>query len=124
MSAPDLRSCSIASTVGITISSTSRRSASVITSSATGSDPEAPLPSTRRLHGHGMSSAAVSGVCPYLPRSAFEGPLLPLPDPPTFDHDVVLVGHTVDLDRPEHEPPELHLDLSSLVTDLFASRSS
>jgi hypothetical protein len=70
----DPRSCSIASTVGITISSTPRRSASAITSSVTGSDPDAPLPTTRHLHDQGMSSAAVSGVCPYLPRSAFEGP--------------------------------------------------
>ena len=74
MSAPDLRSCSIASTVGITTRSTPRRSASAVTSSVTGSDPEAPQPITRRLRDHGISSAAVSGVCPYLPRSAFEGP--------------------------------------------------
>jgi len=42
------------------------------------------------------------------PPERFRGPLLPLPDPPAFDEDVVLVGHTIDLYRAEHVPPELH----------------
>lgn len=38
----------------------------------------------------------------------FRWSLLPLPDVPAIDHDIVFVGRAVDLDRPEGEPSEPH----------------
>ena len=74
MSSDERSSSSIASDVGMTTSSTPRRSASSVTSSTIGSEPAAPLPITRRRQPHGMSSASESGVWPYLARRSLDGP--------------------------------------------------
>ena len=42
-----------------------------------------------------------------MPTTRRRRPLLPFPNPPAFIDDVVFVGHTVDLYRPERVPPEL-----------------
>ena len=68
----------IASAVGRIIRSTLRRRASSRTCCITGSAPSAPVPITRRRRRHGMSSAAESGVCLYLPRNFRDAALLRL----------------------------------------------
>ncbi len=59
--------------VGTMSNTTLRRSASRFTSSITGNWPYAPLPITRRLHFHGISSSMDRGVWPNSSRNLFDG---------------------------------------------------
>jgi len=53
----------------------------------------------------GQGQRGVAVLC----AERLRGPLAALPDPSTIDHEVVLVGLPVDLDRSECEPFEMHV---------------
>jgi hypothetical protein len=80
--------------------SISRRSASCFTSSMMGKAP-VPVPTTSRRHFQGMSSSIESGVCPKGGAELFRWLLIPLADVAAIDHDVVLVGRSINADRPK-----------------------
>src|SRR5438876_4333323 len=100
----------IAFSVGTATSSTPRRRASRSTSGITGSEPSAPVPTTRVAHFQGMFSSVDSGVCPYRSRNGFEAfffRLLTVPRSSTMSFSYVVQSIRIEpkLNRSTRIPP-------------------
>src|SRR5437763_2605108 len=102
--------------VGTMSNTTLRRSASRFTSSITGNWPYAPLPITRRLHFHGISSSMDRGVWPNSSRNLFDG----LANFPTVDDEVVLVGGFANAKGAKTEISEVHHSLRPVEIKTYA----